>query len=206
MAKQTVSKCKTCAKDFEHLASRERKFCSEVCSNGYRVQTQTCEWCGLVFHKQRNRVRYDHVFCSKRCYGDALFADSGFYGRTQAGNYADCAFRQGRTSCEGCGKEKRRFCLVVHHIDGDRKNNPIDGTNWEVLCGTCHIIRHLERGPNGDWMFKTAALTPRELIPGFYLDDLATEVQAEQVPGLAQPGAAVGNLEILTQTPLTWVG
>ena len=47
--------------------------------------------------------------------------------------------------CAGCGREfsgKRLPELTVHHKDGDWKNNPPDGSNWELLCLYCHDHEH----------------------------------------------------------------
>ena len=43
--------------------------------------------------------------------------------------------------CMKCGSNSS---LDVHHIDGDRKNNPFDGSNWEILCRSCHMLYHKE--------------------------------------------------------------
>ncbi len=47
--------------------------------------------------------------------------------------------------CAGCGREfsgKKLQQLTVHHKDGDWKNNPPDGSNWELLCLYCHDFEH----------------------------------------------------------------
>jgi len=47
--------------------------------------------------------------------------------------------------CAKCGREfdhKNRFQLTVHHKDGNPKNNPLDGSNWENLCVYCHDDEH----------------------------------------------------------------
>ena len=58
--------------------------------------------------------------------------------------------------CGKCGREfagKNLRELTVHHIDHNYKNNPPDGSNWELLCIYCHDNEHqrfLERpGPPG---------------------------------------------------------
>lgn len=42
-------------------------------------------------------------------------------------------------SCQKCGSRKN---MVTHHIDGNRKNNPEDGSNWQRLCSRCHLMLH----------------------------------------------------------------
>jgi hypothetical protein len=47
-----------------------------------------------------------------------------------------------------CAKCAREFdhatlhLLTVHHKDGDHRNNPADGSNWENLCVDCHEAEH----------------------------------------------------------------
>lgn len=47
-----------------------------------------------------------------------------------------------------CGRCKREFSgrrlseLTVHHKDHNFKNNPNDGSNWELLCTYCHGDEH----------------------------------------------------------------
>ena len=47
--------------------------------------------------------------------------------------------------CAKCGREfdhKDRHLLTVHHKDGNSRNNPPDGSNWENLCVYCHDDEH----------------------------------------------------------------
>lgn len=56
--------------------------------------------------------------------------------------------------CAKCGREfefKNRTLLTVHHKDGNRWNNPSDGSNWENLCIYCHDDEH-SRGLLGDYL------------------------------------------------------
>ncbi len=46
----------------------------------------------------------------------------------------------GRCSREFEGKKLRE--LTVHHIDHNHDNNPLDGSNWELLCIYCHDHEH----------------------------------------------------------------
>ena len=47
-----------------------------------------------------------------------------------------------------CGKCSREFSgkhlreLTVHHRDHNHENNPLDGSNWELLCIYCHDNEH----------------------------------------------------------------
>jgi hypothetical protein len=56
--------------------------------------------------------------------------------------------------CAKCAREftwKDRHLLTVHHKDGNDKNNPPDGSNWENLCIYCHEAEH-SRGLLGDYL------------------------------------------------------
>jgi hypothetical protein len=58
--------------------------------------------------------------------------------------------------CAKCGREfdsKNRHLLTVHHKDGDHRNNPPDGSNWENLCIYCHDDEH-SRGLLADYLKK----------------------------------------------------
>jgi len=59
-----------------------------------------------------------------------------------------------------CGRCAREFSptnlreLTVHHRDHNHDNNPVDGSNWELLCVYCHDNEHqkqieADRGYNG---------------------------------------------------------
>lgn len=50
--------------------------------------------------------------------------------------------------CAKCGREfsgKNLRDLTVHHKDHDHRNNPPDGSNWELLCNWCHDDEHSRR-------------------------------------------------------------
>jgi hypothetical protein len=56
--------------------------------------------------------------------------------------------------CAKCAREfdhKDRHLLTVHHKDGNHRNNPSDGSNWENLCVYCHDEEHT-RGLLGDYL------------------------------------------------------
>lgn len=56
--------------------------------------------------------------------------------------------------CAKCAREfddKDRHLLTVHHKDGNPRNNPPDGSNWENLCVYCHEDEH-SRGLLGDYL------------------------------------------------------
>ena len=71
-----------------------------------------------------------------------------------AGNYRERSLRRHGLICAKCGREfnyKNRRLLTVHHKDGNPRNNPADGSNWENLCLYCHEDEH-SRGLLADYL------------------------------------------------------
>lgn len=59
--------------------------------------------------------------------------------------YRERALRLFPHICGRCGREfsgNRLSQLTVHHKDLNYKNNPPDGSNWELLCIYCHDNEH----------------------------------------------------------------
>ena len=56
--------------------------------------------------------------------------------------------------CAKCGRDfsgKNLRELTVHHKDHNYKNNPPDGSNWELLCIYCHDNEH-SRSLDAEWL------------------------------------------------------
>jgi hypothetical protein len=56
--------------------------------------------------------------------------------------------------CGKCGRDfsgKNLRELTVHHKDHNYKNNPPDGSNWELLCIYCHDNEHA-RSLDAEWL------------------------------------------------------
>lgn len=56
--------------------------------------------------------------------------------------------------CANCGRDftgKKLRELTVHHKDHNYKNNPPDGSNWELLCIYCHDNEH-SRLIDAEWL------------------------------------------------------
>ena len=100
--------------------------------------------------------------------------------------YRDRALKLFPHICGSCGREfppKRLRELTVHHKDGNYKNNPPDGSNWELLCLFCHDHEH-ERYKLSDYFGGTVP-DDKKLAPSIFspfenldklikLDDSAT--------------------------------
>lgn len=68
-------------------------------------------------------------------------------------NYRERSLKIHGLICAKCAREfdyKNRHLLTVHHKDGNHRNNPPDGSNWENLCIYCHEDEH-SRGLLGDY-------------------------------------------------------
>ncbi len=73
-----------------------------------------------------------------------------------SGNYREDSLKIHGLICGKCGREfdyKNQHLLTVHHKDGNPRNNPPDGSNWENLCVYCHEDEH-SRGLLGDYFKK----------------------------------------------------
>jgi 5-methylcytosine-specific restriction endonuclease McrA len=71
-------------------------------------------------------------------------------------DYREQSLRIHGLICAKCGREfeeKDRRMLTVHHKDGNHRNNPPDGSNWENLCAYCHDDEH-SRGGLGEYYRK----------------------------------------------------
>ena len=69
-------------------------------------------------------------------------------------NYRERSLALHGMTCAKCAREftaADRHLLTVHHVDGNDKNNPADGSNWENLCTYCHEAEH-SRGLLGDYL------------------------------------------------------
>jgi hypothetical protein len=65
--------------------------------------------------------------------------------------------------CDTCCGDKRRYLLCVHHIDRNRENNSLE--NLEVVCGSCHMKRHLAFNEKKNrWVYRPKFITPRDKL------------------------------------------
>lgn len=166
--------CKFCGIIRTIPAHRNTQFCNSTCRSAFakgeaaaKMLPFTCPICRVDFQRTASAAKgYVHHYCSKKCSGIGRRLESGLYGDpTDSWKPTRKAlFRFLNPQCTGCG-EKRKFLLDLHHIDGNPRNNPWDGSNWEMLCSRCHDLRHLKQQPDGTWVRSLNHLTPRELIP-----------------------------------------
>ncbi len=76
---------------------------------------------------------------------DRIVADARREMDKRAEGYREQALKLYPWICGRCSREFDRINLkelTVHHRDHDHDNNPLDGSNWELLCVYCHDNEH----------------------------------------------------------------
>ncbi len=160
--------CQQCNNPFWSPKHISPKFCSKVCAAKARIRrvAVACANCGCTVLKKPSALkncRHGLFFCGRPCKekaqsigGSCPEIRPAHYG---PGSYRSRALRKGQR-CVDCN-EQRLYVLLAHHKDGDRTNDEDD--NLEIVCGTCHIKRHLVC-IDGAWRFNTKHLTPRDML------------------------------------------
>ena len=85
---------------------------------------------------RRGRPRVDAAALVRESRSDAAQRAAGYRERSLALHGWICA---------KCAREfdtRTLHLLTVHHKDGNHRNNPPDGSNWENLCAYCHEDEH----------------------------------------------------------------
>jgi 5-methylcytosine-specific restriction endonuclease McrA len=76
---------------------------------------------------------------------DRVVADARRLSSERESTYRERALRLYPHVCGRCGRDfagVRLRELTVHHKDHNHDNNPLDGSNWELLCIYCHENEH----------------------------------------------------------------
>ncbi len=190
--------CLKCGKEFvERLVPAQKtlpKYCSQTCSQLARRKRiiVVCDNCGEDFERVINKLKnskHGKNFCSRDCKdnaqsfrGDCSEIHPPHYDMDNPSDYRRIAYDSLPNCCSDCG-ETTRWMLVVHHIDGNRKNNLV--SNLEIVCCNHHTARHLRLSKRG-WVYDPSVLTPRNKLVA-----LVSELAQER--GL-NPRARKGNL------------
>lgn len=139
--------CAYCSCDIAYdarLHSGENRYCSYECYTIGGGHLVICDHCGKEFFRNKSKQdagKNNYNFCCRackeqeQCIGGLLELDH--YGPDLA--YRNKAFNHYGKSCSVCGISEE-YLLVVHHKDGDRKNNKLD--NLVVLCHNHHAEQH----------------------------------------------------------------
>lgn len=144
---------------------KPQRFCSTVCRAAFKSNKLSviCDGCGKTFLRVPNRIKKLN-YCIRKCKDKSQSYDGSFYAikygfSNHAPTIASLLINRD-PKCVQCG-ESREYRLVVHHIDGDRSHNISD--NLEILCGSCHMARHLKL-VDGVWAYNSSVLTPRDVL------------------------------------------
>ena len=76
---------------------------------------------------------------------DRVVAEARRHSNEREATYRERALKLFPSICGRCGREfsgVRLRELTVHHKDHNHDNNPLDGSNWELLCIYCHENEH----------------------------------------------------------------
>ena len=76
---------------------------------------------------------------------DKIVADARASYESRENGYRQRALKLYPWACGRCMREfdhNNLRDLTVHHRDHDHDNNPLDGSNWELLCVFCHDNEH----------------------------------------------------------------
>jgi len=76
---------------------------------------------------------------------DRVVAEARRHSDEREATYRERALKLFPWICGRCGREfsgVRLRELTVHHKDHNHDNNPLDGSNWELLCIYCHENEH----------------------------------------------------------------
>ena len=156
-----ISSCKICRKKFyakpNWLKRGWGKYCSGKCQFKAQLKGKFmyCNICRKKAWKtplQLKRSKSEKFFCSKSC--QTLWRNREFSGPRHpnwtGGEFAGRRILERankKVVCTHCNAADKRV-LMVHHKDGNRKNNRITNLIW--LCQNCH--------PTGPWQeSRTAA-------------------------------------------------
>lgn len=128
-----IKQCKNCGKDFETKAPCHL-YCSDVCKAAGKLAAYEAHLARLrsgIGSGGANKSGKNHPSYS---------SGKGFLNKNRH------VFKALRKTCECCGKDlseasgRNSFC--IHHKDHNRRNNPEDFSNWELLCPRCHHNLH----------------------------------------------------------------
>lgn len=141
--------CKNCKTEFVSKKSHTLKqdYCSRACGHlgNKSGEQRKCHTCSGMFYvprykaKQKTHGKYCSQDCRLKDWNESSLAAQ------MPGSYRENAWKVYERKCYDCGITDARV-LVIHHIDGNRKNGKLD--NLIPVCHNCHCIRHIMMSGN----------------------------------------------------------
>ena len=163
MYKPHFFKCENCAGTFRCSPSDARRFCSMGCrrKGEYKTVTRPCEVCGKIASKPPSAVR-KRFFCGAKCHG--AFSSINRVGEKANHWRGGVVLNTNGYLRISHGPETRKYIHrkvmeqhlgrplsrdeVVHHINGDKRDNRIE--NLMVMTNQEHTTLHQSmRGHHG---------------------------------------------------------
>lgn len=124
-----------------------QSFCSRSCSSKAKSKKieRKCVACEKIFHIIPSILTKSGggTYCSQNCRLHHWNEKS--LNAQMPGSYRENAWKVFDKKCYDCNLADERL-LVIHHIDGNRKNGLI--SNLIPVCHNCHCLRHIELSGN----------------------------------------------------------
>lgn len=145
-----TNNCLHCSKQFisKKHPTQSQDFCSHICSSQSRSNKieRTCLSCAKIFHISPHKLNKTGggTYCTQSCRLNHWNIQS--LNKQMPGSYRQNAWKVFDKKCYDCGITDERV-LVIHHIDGNRKNGLI--SNLIPVCHNCHCIRHINLSGDG---------------------------------------------------------
>ena len=124
---------------------KEKEFTCQICGKKYRLKARKSLYCKACGQKKRSmdvmirrKIKHPETIIGCGSGGNQRGARNHNY-KDGLSHYRDNfeKWNPDIRQCEICGSTK---CLVVHHVDKNRKNNKRD--NLIMLCRSCHAQVH----------------------------------------------------------------
>ena len=145
-----TNNCLFCNKEFisKKTPTKSQSYCSRLCgqkSLSKRIG-RTCLFCNKTFYVIPSLLTKSGggTYCCQLCRVKDLNNKSI---KAQCpGSYRENAWKVFEKKCYDCFLTDDRV-LVIHHIDGNRKNGLI--SNLIPVCHNCHCLRHIKMSGDG---------------------------------------------------------
>ena len=148
-------KCLICGRGISVKESNAKRGWGKYCSKKCQAQAQLkgkwleCDYCGKkIYRTPRDfkKSKSKKFFCSVKCHCSWENENSRCGENSPNWICGETVYRRllkksgTPEKCNICGNKDKRI-LVVHHKDGNRKNNQNNNLEW--LCRNCHCLKHL---------------------------------------------------------------